>query len=248
MMNGCSFTADSGFKKENLYQHWPNIFKQHYDCNLTNLAVGGSSNEEIFYRTLENVSTQQYDLVIIMWSSVNRKWIYHNQNNVDDFTIINNLNLTGFNHSSPEVNKYANLHYRYFANEYIDLKRWLLQINALDRVLKNLNIPHIFIKGFENHLNSISSIKYESGFIGTTDSVKEFLDFKNRPDDYILEKIYALQKLIDIIDQNCWLNFTSEAFADFQTDLADDLSHPGPIANQHLAKNLIDFCQLKKLL
>ncbi len=248
LINGCSFAADCGFRLENLHYHWPQIFKQYYQCHIDNIAIGGSTNEEIFYRTVEYIDKRPYDLVVILWTSLNRKWIYHNQNNIDDFTIINNHKLAGFNYKKSEVSNYTNLYYKYFYNEYIELKHWLLQINALDHMLKNLKIPYVFARGFDNHLDSVTAVNYQDGFVGMSDSVKNFLDFDNRPDYYLLEKIQILQSLISKIDQTNWLNFKKTTFVDSEIDLADDRSHPGPQTNLKFAQDLILHCQERKLL
>jgi hypothetical protein len=67
------------------------------------------------------------------------------------------------------------------------------------------------------------------------------LDFDNRPDDYTLTKLNVLKQLVGALDQTHWLNLTTSSFSDMQTDLADDLAHPGRESNRKLSDNLVEF-------
>jgi hypothetical protein len=250
--NGCSFTADSGFMESNrLKYHWPEIFSKHYNCYFYNAAIGGSSNEEIFYRTIENCYSTDYDLIITMWSAVGRKWVYWSDNNIDDFTIINSCNTKGFDANRPELSAYAKLHYAYFNNQYINLKQWLEQIIALKHFFSYKQQKYVFVKGFDNLIFDIDQIKFndDSGFSGMSHRLKGIFDFDNRPDYYIKEKLDILKSLIlEIKSYNWAIDFTGPGFGDSKIDFSDDLSHPGIISNQSFASHLIDYCDKKNLL
>jgi hypothetical protein len=248
---GCSFTANCGFNEFNQKKyHWPRLFSQHYDCFFYNAAVGGMSNDEIFYRTLENCSRQIYDLVVVQWSAIGRHWIYFNQSNIDDFSFINYGQVGGFipDSSRMQLLEYTRLHYSYFNNDYINLKRWLLLIIALDHILKNQNQSYIFVKGFENHLSDFRNVGVDNGGFQNIEKIRHRLDFDNRPDYYIKEKIQVIKDLINVVDRTHWINFDSTAFNDFSLDLADDQMHPGPLANKKLFLDLIDHCNQRGFL
>jgi len=238
---GCSFTANSGFTIENQSKfHWPHLFCQNTGYVAINRAIGGMSNKEIFLRTVESVTADQYDLVIVMWSEVDRHWGYCSDKNVDDFTMLNYGVPNGFQADADYTVEYAKLHYTWFNNRYINIKHWLLYCLSLEHLLKNLNIPYVFIRGFNNDVDRLFAVEYQDGFTNI-DILKPMLDFDNRPDDYILKKIEELKQLVLLQDQTRWLNLFGTAFRDIGLDVADDLRHPGPKTNKKLAENLIKF-------
>lgn len=238
---GCSFTANCGFKPENqAIYHWPHIFCQQTEHEMVNRGIGGMSNQEIFLRTVEAVTDESYDLVVVMWSEVGRQWIYCSDGNVDNFTMLNSGLPKGFRNDADFVNAYAKLYYTHFNNRYVATKHWLLYCTALENFLKNKNIPYVFARGFDNNVDTFVNATYSNGF-SNIDSLKSFLDFNNRPDDYILEKITKIQNLVKAQDQSKWLNLYSKSFKDTTIDLADDARHPGPKTNLVFASELINF-------
>jgi hypothetical protein len=251
LFSGCSFTAECGFVNENrLKYHWPQLIIKKYNSDIKNIAVGGMSNEEIFLRTSEELINQKYDLVIVMWSGIEREWEYFAEKNIDDFTIINRGEPDGFNSSDPNIKLYARLHYTYFNNLYVKLKKWLILTIALEKLLKASDQPFIFIKGFENLLEDFKSVscKENLGFVKITQKLKEILDFDNRLDDYINQKISVIKKLILVTDKDFWLNFNTNSFRDSTVDISDDGSHPGIVTNQNLVDDLIKYIDKRMLI
>ena len=246
---GCSLTANSGFNEENLKSnHWPFLLSEHYKFYFLNIAVGGMSNEEIFFRTVEQLNQTKFDLIIVMWSGVDRKWVYHSESNVDDYTIINQGICKGYKSKSKELHEYAKLHYSNFNNQYVNIKKWLLMIKSLEMLCKKLSQPYIFISGFNNHLREINKIYYKNGFINLTEFTKSMLDFNSRPDYYILEKINVLKTAISVIDSSNWIDFLDYAFYEEPVDFADDQAHPGKKSNQQLVEKLILHIDTQQLL
>lgn len=238
---GCSFTATSGFTIENQSKfHWPYLFCKDIGFDIVNLAIGGMSNNEIFLRTTEAVANDRYDLVVVMWSEVDRRWEYCSDKNIDDFTMLNNSIAKGYQSESDYAKEYAKMHYLHFNNRYIKIKHWLLNSWSLEQTLKSLTIPFVFIKGFSNNINQLHNVTYNNGF-RNIQSLKFMFDFDNRPDFYIQNKLSVLQTLILKQDQTKWLNLFGPSFFDMLIDVADDQSHPGPKTNQALADNLINF-------
>jgi len=60
LINGCSFTA--------LDNQWPDFFP----LNHKNIALGGNSNDQIFLTTIEELQKNNYNVVIVMWSFLER--------------------------------------------------------------------------------------------------------------------------------------------------------------------------------
>jgi len=234
---GCSFTADCGFTDENRKKyHWPELFAKNFNYNLNNHAIGGMSNEEIFYRTIHAITKNDYDLVIVMWSSLHRKWLYFNENNVDDFVSANFGSNNNF-----AVQEFAKVYYAYFSNHYIEIKKWLLSCIALQEILNSKKIKWRFARGFNNHIDEFSNINYKNNaWSGNTTPIKRILDWENRPDEYLHEKILDIQYLIKRLQKDNWINLYTSPFNQLSTDVADDNQHPGPEANKIFLQDLID--------
>lgn len=247
---GCSFTENCGFTQENAKKyHWPIIICNHYKLDFDNLAVGGASNDEIFFRSIHALQSYDYFLSIVMWSEIGRKFVYFENNNIDDYTIINKGKPCGFLSDTQEAQDYSRLYYSYFNNQYIALKHWLLQIIVLQNLLCNKKQKFLFIKGFENYLSDFINVDYiQNKFFSLSNNIKKITDFDNRPDYFIADKVNEIKKLIQKIDQSMWLNFHTTSFFDMLQDTADDLMHPGPATNQKLANGIIEYIDKRDLL
>jgi len=81
-----------------------------------------------------------------------------------------------------------------------------------------------------------------------SDSVRNILDFDNRPDDYILNKIKIIKQFIELLDNDYWLNFNSLAFSESAVDTADDNEHPGIVSNLNLVNDLINYIDDRTIL
>lgn len=242
LFSGCSFTYNSGFSPANqpLY-HWPHLLESHFKFDSKNIALGGASNSEIFYRTVEQLSIDKYDVAVVQWSNISRLWVYNSQNNIDDYTILNSGRIDGFIVDRSATQQFADLYYKHFFNAAVSLKRWLLDIIALESLLFRTTTKYIFVKGFDNYLKLFSDFK-KSNAKEIPDELKLFVDFDNRPDDYMLQKINEIWLLMDVVSKFNWVNFDSTAFSDFPTekdDVACDGLHPGKNSNQKLANQII---------
>lgn len=243
---GCSHTHHSGFTDSNQEKyHWPWLLSRHYDCYFQNAGLEGSSNEEIFCRAVEILSEKKFALVVVMWSGIGRYWIYPENNNIDDYIALG-LGVK----STPTVEEYTKLTYAYFNNQYIDVKKWLLKILALENFCKNKQQPFVFVKSFENYIRDFIAAEYsESNKFTNIEPVKHMLDFDNRPDHYIADKLQRIKQLITAVDQSKWVNFTTDAFwgSDYTLDLADDQAHPGILTNKKMYLDLVDYFDAHKI-
>lgn len=252
---GCSTSVISGFNPEDEKKYlWTNLISRHYNYQYDNVSKGGASNSEIFHRVVDAVVSNNYcyDLVIVVWSSIGRNWRYFEDNNVDDFTIIDSV-IAGFCPSKSHrraAEEYCKIYYSYFNNLYVDIKHWLLDVLALENFLKAHNINYIFTKGHPNLVKEFLSVDYKEGqgFIDLDEQLKPLLDFDNRPDDYILEKVKHIQKLIKSIDQENFIGIDDGGFTPTRIDSADDGMHPGPTTHRIFSEKLITHCNKKQLL
>ena len=69
--NGCSFT--NGYELEKKFEdRFSSIVCQHFNTQEDNDAKVGGSNDRIWRTTMNHCLTNDYDLVVIMWTGINR--------------------------------------------------------------------------------------------------------------------------------------------------------------------------------
>lgn len=69
--NGCSFT--NGFELEDKFNtRFSSLICKHFDIAEDNDAKVGGSNDRIWRTTMNHCLTKKYDLVVIMWTGINR--------------------------------------------------------------------------------------------------------------------------------------------------------------------------------
>lgn len=220
--------------ESNQLYHYDTLLRQHYNVDITNVAIGAMSNDEIFYRCVENIEQHSYDCVIVMWAGLDRKWIYFADNNVDDFTIMHPAFIKGFQSTNSNLIQYQKLHWAYFNNRYISLRNWLSQVITLQNTLAIKNMPYVMIHDFDNHLTEMLNCDYskENGFTNLSTEFKTLLDFDNRPDNYILKKINRLKTLVNKLDRSAWVEFETFRFSESKVDHQTDGWHAGPLTHQ----------------
>jgi len=220
-------------------------------ADVTNISIDGMSNDEIFYRSMFELINSEYDGVIVLWSSIDRKWAYLANNNVDDFTVINGTGgPSGFNNKLSAVKQYQQLHYAYFNNRYVALKHWLSQIIAFQTYLKEKNIPAIMVHDFENFICDLTNFQYSKsdGFDNISDDFKNLLNFDNKTDDYILKKINELTVLVDKIDQQGWIDFKNYRFSTVKVDFrGPGDGHAGPQSHLNFFNMLVPELQKRNM-
>lgn len=241
LFSGCSLTADSGFHDKNLDKHWVNIVSKELGFEPINIAIGGMSNLEIFKRSIHKIIEIKPDLVVVMWSDLHRLWCYTNHlfGNIDNFTIIR-PNLKGWQSKLKEIANFKDIYSKIFTNNYVAFRDWLLYIYGLQNLLKQHNIPFIFLRGFSNNLQDWITID-KNNLSKSSNFIKETLDFENNPDYYMIEKIDSLNNIINVIDKLNWVNFYTPSFVEIAIDRADDNAHPGKLSNKKMANEFIDY-------
>jgi hypothetical protein len=240
---GCSHTANSGFDK-NIDKHYVNLLHTGTQRKIINLAIGGMSNNEIFNRIVEyvlNNTIDQDDIVIVQWSDLHRLWVYESDNNVDDYTQITPVVCGNGDLSIAE--KYHRLYVSRYNNQYMHLKHWLIKMIILQQFFWSKDIRYLFVAGFDNLLSDLDVFRgqqitnLQDTSIST--NLQKILDFGNRPDCYIIEKINAILNLYNQLDFAHCLKFGEFSFGRVQLDLADDGYHYGAQTNAIWAREIL---------
>ena len=229
--------------------HYITNIAAHYDLAITNLSIGGMSNAEIFHRSMAAIAHECYDLGIVMWTSVVRKWLYFADRNVDDYTVLNMNSAKGHRHNDWAVKEYQKLYYSFFCNHYVLLRELICQMIALECSFKQRSIPAVMFHDFDNNLSDIQNFCYQPdrGFENISLDFKKILDFDNRPDHYINEKLQQLRDLISGIDLDCWVDFADFRFSTSRVDRDVDGHHAGPRSHMALFERLKHHIDSRKI-
>jgi len=180
LVNGCSFSRGP--------IAWPYFLQTVDQTNITNLACAGAGNTYIHETTVSALADfPYYDLVLIMWTGVHRvdmkisdqqrfslsrysSWYQSKQNNwaekitepFDDQTLVEKDWIFGCGHYNGErhLRKTAAFDGIY---RYQDLREFryhfLQRVIALQSVLKNMNIPYVFMF-YKNYIDELQ--EYEN--------------------------------------------------------------------------------------
>lgn len=227
--------------EENQNYHYITLLQQLEKYEVKNISIGGMSCAESFYRCVPEVEQTDYDLIIILWTPIWRKWVYFSDRNIDDFTMIAPGNIVGFNKESSAVNQYSRLYHAYFNNQYINTHRFLSQVLLLQNYFKVKNIPLVMCRDGEDYITDIIAADYtqDQKFTNMSDRLKQILDFDNRPDYYILQKLNVLKLLVKKINRSLWIDFENFTFQDQKVDRHSDGFHAGPVSHANFFKLLI---------
>lgn len=242
--------SENTIDDENRDYHYLTRLQKFGDYDINNISVGGISADEMFYRIIPEIEQNEYDFVLILCVPIGREWVYFSDNNVDDFTKITNGHVSGFNKDSSACRQYALLHYAYFNNTYVKTRRYLSQLLLLQNYFKVKNIPIVMYRDGGDFIDDLLKVEYseEAGFINMSSSLKEFLDFNNRPDDYILKKLNVLKLLVEKIDRSNWIDFENFKFATSKVDRQRDGVHAGPVTHDNFLKILLSELTKRKLI
>lgn len=179
---GCSNTY--GTALDDTKQSWPHVLANLYSCDVDNQGIEGASNLQIPWNILQ-YPFQEGDVVIIMWSIVNR-----------DF--LEGQTQLGVWQNKPVIEQWLAVH----SKKDMAIRSWL-NIHHAQQYLSNLNIPSYNFAVDHKFLS-----RYRPPFIGTTlyNANVDFYKFLNKAKDRMHPgpKAHAkiAKKIKEIIDAN----------------------------------------------
>lgn len=252
LCNGCSFTYGDGFlDTERQSKIWPTLLgkKLGQHAVIENLAYSGSSNLEIFLRTLRAINCNDYDLIAVQWTSLRRHWF---EPGIDRYYICAGASgdfLEDWFHKSiyltkPERKKFFDILTMLTGDfkSVIDLGTFCQTMI----LLKKPNQQLVFINGL---------VPWRKDIVGPlepkTDLDKHFsqftkdtLEFDDHSDADILKNHNKLRQMLEPT-LPYWVNF-SEPWNSKIIDLATQGHHPGPLSHAWMANKVFDFVKIDK--
>ena len=252
---GCSYARGHGLQhEENDPELWVNqLLKKAGYTHIDNKSHSGWNNESIFHATTTALKNNNYDLVIVAWSSIPRYNINIGLEWYTTFTMLKNSPDIGINNGKLFKRKYLDklrnklleLH-----NDHWDILKTVSYVNVLIDLQEKLRNGKIFF------VNSLAPWSY-----GYFDKVawevpseidtytQELLSADNRDDNEIktlYNKIHNEYASAGGIQERYWLNLYNSLRLE-QIDFVSDIdSHPG-YSSQHRYADMLLPVLIEKL-
>jgi hypothetical protein len=242
--------AGSGFQQTKLEPNlWVNLLHgsvslRHLD--LTNVGLGGRSNQGIFLDAVWNLVNDHYDYAFVAWTSMPR---YEMEVGLEEYTtrqvfmpnlrILHDHRLNDIVYDQRYLKK-INDRFVSLAHVHFEIVQLLRYVNSLIRVADLVNTKIFFINsmcpwdaGYFNKIQNVLPEKY-------TAFTQTILNMKNRDDDEIFRIYDKMHKELEGaggIHEPYWLNLY-QSLKSLQIDTNDDGVHPGIKSNQTFARFL----------
>jgi len=238
LLVGCSHSKSSGYlTDEDINKYlYSNLLEQDLNVKIDNRARDGSSNHEIFCRTVQALSINDYDRVIVQWSGVSRLSMHRSLNSDREDMIC--IVPTGTKLLNKDFRAFRKIYLKHFMNTYIEICNWLSYVIALQGMLKQKDIPYVFVSGFSNYLNKIVQMDVPLSNHLLNDAMEAVFDGAAYPDDVLQQRLDHIMMLISQVDKDFYMDFTQSDFKTMSVDQSDSAGHLGPQSNRIVAEKL----------
>jgi hypothetical protein len=226
LVNGCSFSRGPN--------SWPYFLQKQIGFDLVNLAQAGAGNTYIHHSTVSELSLRKYDLVLIMWSGLNRIDVQ-----VEDIELFDQTTYTSKYQSSR--NDWAEkICVPVNDQDYVE-KNWVFGPRGInsDPVLKKTGL-------FDGLYRYCGPRQWLSTSLIHMISLQSFLKQQNIPyvfmfyNDYVdLLKTDSKYTLLD--QTNLFINDNLNSLARSINSYDIDNVHPGSLAHENWANKLQIF-------
>ncbi len=230
LVSGCSFSVGYGFASSNEDPNiWPSLVGKSLDAEVTNVSIPGYDNPGIFLNAINTFSKNEYDLILIQITSLNRLIVSPNMHGI--------INLTTQVDLDRWHGRIDKAEYKTFCKNLVmlnrDFEHWKRLTNIIDTV--------------QNLVDQGYNIKFVNGVLNWDQSFfqnrvsnfsNQILDVDELPDEDIQQGLDIIDQAKQTINLDLWIN-PFEPFYKLQIDNASSTdSHPG-IESQKIFSELI---------
>lgn len=217
LTNGCSFTQELHL---DIKDRWTTKIGA-----TKNLALGGGSNERIFYTTIEYLNAHNPNTLIIGWTDPDRFMLPNSNGSRVVVTPVHTFDENG----GGDCNEHSKFYYKYCHNEFVNFKNTLQYMLHLQNYCKAKQIKILYFKSFhkvidESFLNRLA----KNAFMSHENKDIERMGIQANTND--------LRNLIAKLDKSIWIK---ELWYSMEEHCKDhpvhDLIHPGIEGSNHWA-------------
>ncbi len=228
LTNGCSFSRGP--------TAWPNHIAKWFNADLVNLALAGAGNTYISRSTMSELQSRSYDLVLIMWSGLER--IDQLVENIDLF----DATIYTSKYQSQQNDWPSKIVYPIDDRDFVQ-KNWVFGTGFInkDKTILDSNLfqSQYQFQGFNNHL--------ERSFFDML-SLENYLQNRSIPYAFAFYQNYinSMGEYADCLDwQNIYNHTNLFDRANKMGNYDLDGLHPGPIAQETWACDFYNFLKQK---
>jgi hypothetical protein len=242
LCNGCSFTYGGQLPEDRrITAAWPGQLAEIIDnSDVDNIAFSGSSNLEIFLRTLRQIQQQHYDLIIVQWSMFRRHWF---EPNLDRLYLCSGAPEAGLQDwssntiylSASERKKFYNT-LTMLTGDYRESIDVITFCNTLKSLMKS-GQHVVFVNGLVPWGKDLIQLDDPTDlYKSMSEFTKDMLEFDFKDDQEIRKYYQELNnKLLPLQDD--WINMTN-SWSKNMIDFATDNCHPGEKSHRWLAEQI----------
>ena len=179
--NGCSFTE--GYDLPDFTCSWPHQLAELCESPVTNLALGGASNDRITRTTKEWLCTNSADLIVIGWTQYDRNELSHHKGLY--VRCHGSVCLPESDHVPDDADTIHKNWLLYNHNLWLNYRNWLYDVLFWQKFFSQTKQKYVFFTAFEDN--------YIQDFIQGTDRALELADLSYQWRD---RKKYAPEKTI----------------------------------------------------
>jgi hypothetical protein len=237
---GCSFSSgwgfDDGISDANI---WPNIVAKNLDAEVTNLSITGCDNIEIFLNALTAIQNQNFDKIIVQWTSLERIII---SPKAEHYTMITEAN------PCPDL---SDSDYRHFYKVFLELNGMQAHWNRFHKlisVLQNYNNVY-FVNGllpwnqklFDKNttLEDCAKNKFLSSLLQIESKWTPDLGIQS---EWMPEPVWDTIKIqVQTLDLNKWIMLIDSMQSLKVDQISDNDLHPGIQSHQIFANYITKY-------
>ena len=226
--NGCSYTAGEGFEVSDRPKYcYPWLVAKFFDIEMQNIAVSGSSNFEMFKRTVNHMFCNTNSLYIIQWSQPARLFLYPTY----DTEISTNYSIDFVKELGAYIGLPHNMICKTMDNikllngDYARYSDLVMYCNIIDIVAKHTGNSIAFVNGLMPiHKDMIFKVKDLSQLSTYT---KQLVDFDNNDDEKIWLYYNKLVNAFAQLDLSQWIGKIYQPLNSIEIDTSPVGHHPG---------------------
>ena len=160
-----------------------------------NIAMGGASNDRIFYSTIEYLNKKTPDILIVGWTVLSRGMLHRNNGS----RVIITSHRAFDEETAENLDEFKKFYYTNIQNDFVSFRNVLNYMIFLQEYCKNKKIKLLYFRSvLEVELNNQSLMHIaSSAFMSNSDANIKMQGIKHYCEE--------LKKLIDRLDKNIWI-------------------------------------------
>jgi len=160
-----------------------------------NIAMGGASNDRIFYSTIEYLNSKTPDILIIGWTVLSRGMLHRNNGS----RVIITSHRAFDEQTAENLDEFKKFYYTNIQNDFVSFRNVLNYMIFLQEYCKNKKIKLLYFRSvLEVELTDDSLMHIaSSAFMDASDTNMKMQGIRHHCEE--------LKSLIDQLDKNIWI-------------------------------------------